>query len=205
MRFKLDPADGMLLVFTCIAAGQDIAGMPVQMMVDALAGFFREVCSTGSPQSAADQLYASVQCTLMALRKDDFLTIQREAPFNRRGKANFAAMIAAYNQTGEEGLRQKIIEIRSQPPENEASIEYTGAPGSSPKNAVRIHADESSLGVACEHWYLNYTYGRITKRAVRLETDAAGTPYDVFSFTDPSGESKTVYFNIAHFFTMRSS
>src|ERR1035441_2069126 len=115
-RFKLSGGDGLSLMMSDIAAGNKIPGITEEENIDDILGLltpFLDNCRnylSEDPQIAARKAYMDIQCTLMAYRKDDFVTIQKEAQFSRQGEANFASLLAAYNEGGKNKLREKLAE-----------------------------------------------------------------------------------------------
>ena len=168
-RFKLDGADMMNLMITTIAAGTKIPGITLDSIIDILPGFFDISKSHfgNDVSAAAHQTYLQIQWALMAYRKDDFITIQKEPPFNRHGKANFISLLTAYNEGGKEKLRialENVMKLGGRSSFNEDPIHFSGGSGQSLSDAVVILTRDNELGVAAEYWYLHYTFGRIKKR-----------------------------------------
>ena len=204
-RFKLEGADMMLLMVTTIAAGVTIPGIPLEALSEVMSKFFdlHKSHFGNDAAAAAHQAYLQIQWALMAYRKDDFITIQKEPQFSRQGRANFISLFNAFNEGGKEKLRAALEEVMKpggRSSYNEDPIRYSGGEGTSMGDAVILLTSDKELGVKAEYWYLNYTYGRIKKRSQSLRDGGNGKHYDCISFDTPEGESKSVFFDIGNFY-----
>lgn len=142
----------------------------------------------------------------MALRKDDFLTIQKEPAFSPFSRRNFEKLLKAWIANGESGYAEEFRRIlnptcRSQKPKQEITS-YSGGPGYSRDSAVIIHANDNEIGVNTEYWYLYYTYGRNWRRGIQRCTapDNEGRTFDVMDIQFPNGETRSIYFDITKFY-----
>lgn len=200
----------MSLMVSTIAAGIKIPNFTTDLIMRILPEMLN-VCNKtlgNNPVIAAERFYAEIQCALMANRKDDFLTIQQEPPFNKQGKINFISMLQAYNQGGVSQLRSTLEDIMKRGDQGALKgepVKYQGGDGQSMEKAVVICTGDGDLGVAAEHWYLNYTYGRIVMQGQSLYDGKNGRYYDLVRFVMPSGETKGVYFDIHQFYPRNSS
>jgi hypothetical protein len=200
-RFGLSGADMMELMAATVAAGVD-TGLTDAMHAEVWPGFFDIGLrfSEGDAEKFAEQAYISIQNTLMAIAKDDFLTIQKEPPFRSQGQANFIAMVKAYQEGGVDGLRKELARVRAaKETVPDAPIRVEGGTGASMDSALRVMTADRKRGVAAEYWYLNHRFGPVEARAQSLREAPGKRYYDVVTCAIPGGESRTVYFDITEF------
>jgi hypothetical protein len=177
--------------------------MSDQMIMQVLPGFLDmcRKCFNNDPEQFAKNVYADIQCTLMAIRGSDFLTIQQEHPFRKQGKINLARLASAYKERGRDRLLQVLSDVRQRgQAAKEEPVQVGGGVGASRDDAVLILTKDKERGVAAEYWYLNYTYGPIEPAVQCLLEQPTGRHYDVVTFDTPAGERRTVHFDVNMFF-----
>jgi hypothetical protein len=209
-RFNLNHQEIASLVTTFVADGRwNNIGLNEIEGEQYLLDFIASLLQKDDPERITKTIYLGMQNTLMALRKDDFLTIQEEPPFSPFSRHNFDKLLRAWIANGKSGYTKEFRQIFNpaggyQKPKQEITT-YSGGPGYSRENAVIIHANDKELGVNTEYWYLYYTYGRNWRPGTqRLTTpDSEGRRFDVIDINFPTGETKSIYFDITEFFGRR--
>ena len=100
-----------------------------------------------------------------------------------------AVALCAACQTGAEATQRS------------SSVSYSGGDGTTAESAVVIHAPDSASGVRAE-----YAWIEANLPGARVESQAlipGKRSYDRFEVVLPSGESRTIYFDISAFFGKR--
>lgn len=214
-RPALEESDALVFGIAEMLAGREIPGIPrSQSDVEGFISGVMEMFATypGDPETVAKHTLSDLQCRLMAFRKDDFTTIQKEAPFSRQGMANLVSLLSAYREGGKNKVVSKYRELKKSGKMNAHDneiITYSGGNGEFRGQAVVIHAQNSFWGVAAEYWYLNYTYGTIepvdsvTLRGAYTREDP-GKVYDQVGFRTYEGELKHVFFNVTEFARLKA-
>jgi hypothetical protein len=147
--------------------------------------------------------YIPLQCKLMATGEKDFIEIQRDAPFNRKGQENFMSLIYAFKSGGKIKLEEKFNELCINGKNDLLTrdiVTISGGNGESKQEAIIINTSDGDLGVAAEYWYLNYAFGSFKMQDRRTIHEDDDSSYDVFAIETSEGTRKVVSFNISEFF-----
>ena len=108
-RFALSDHEKGILAITYITDGQWTAlSLTREEGASFLLHFFKSLLRKDDPEEIAKEVYLSMQNTLMAYRKDDFILIQSEPPFSPFSKQNFTRLLKSWYTGGELGFRDQF-------------------------------------------------------------------------------------------------
>lgn len=200
---SLHESDMALILITQLANGDLTGNNEAENIGFSLFEVFTKPFSTLDPENAAKSFLMLIQESLMARRKDDFITIQKEPAFGKKCKNNFIELLKSYRQGGKDLLKEKYSELITavNKTTDDVLVEYTGGTGISIDEAIRIHTSDHDLGIAAEYWYLNYAFGRIEKQSQSQVQGDDGKYYDQINFKISDGREIWVYFDISDFYT----
>lgn len=139
----------------------------------------------------------------MAFRKDDFYTIQKEAPFSDFGKANMTAFLNTWRVGGNDAVADEFNRIFTNGWESKVPpqpiIRLKGGDGLSPENAVIIEVEDLTKRIRCEYWYINYIFGEDHELGMHMTTSSEDSDkmYSMHSVTTSTGKEADVYFDIS--------
>lgn len=193
------------LIFTSVACGR--FGEFGLERAEALQ-LIQQFCEIEGPRGEPDQLTLSLfnqtQNALMAFRKDDFYTIQKEAPFSDFGKANMTAFLNAWRAGGKDVVADEFNRIfingwESKVPQ-QPIIRLKGGDGLSQRDAVIIEVEDLAKRIRCEYWYINYIFGEDHELGMHATTysDDFDKMYSTHSVTTSTGREANVYFDISN-------
>lgn len=193
------------LIFTSIACGRfgDL-GMEEAEALQLIQQFCEIESPRGDPDQIALSLFNQTQNALMAFRKDDFYTIQKEAPFSDFGKANLTAFLKAWRAGGKDAVTDEFNRIFINGRESrlppQPIIRLKGGDGLSPENAVIIEVGDLAKRIRCEYWYINYIFGEDHELGMHMTTSSgdSGKMYSMHSVTTSTGREASVYFDISN-------
>lgn len=153
------------------------------------------------------QVYLPLQILLMARRRGDFCTIQREPAFSKIGQRNLASLYDAFILRGKSGFDSEWQRILISPESSTGSggcvVSYSGGPGLWKGSAVCLRGGDWETTVHAEYWYAAYLYGRMGidwKLCIQAltERDREGKKYDILEIELPGEGRLRIYFDISH-------
>lgn len=193
------------LVVSTVAFGQwETVGLSKNEALNLIKDFCKNIYSNNKAEDVARSVYYSTQNGLMAFRKDDFYTIQREPPFSDFGRENLIRLIAAWEENGEDSLEQMFNQIFSQAGQErtpqQQTIEILSGDGESIENPLKFSTNDIEKRVRAENWYLNYQFGKEGQnweRGIHRSTIQPNTYKMIsgWSIEFPDGTSKNIYFD----------
>jgi hypothetical protein len=209
-RFPLtDDEKGYLAITYIVDARWGAIGLTKDEGLSFLIHFFKSLLRKDAPEKIAKTLYLSLQNTLMACRKDEFLLIQSESPFSPFSMQNLISLLKFWQVNGEPGVKGEFARIFSRPNIERPKYplaEFTGGPGYSEETAIVIHANDNKTGVNAEYWYLNYMYGRGWQLMEQhlIGDDESTEKYDVVTVQFVDQRIVHFYFYITHIFGVQN-
>ncbi len=159
-----------------------------------------------SPRKVIDAVFLKMQNVLMALRKDDFETIQREPPFSPTARHNLRRLTWSYRKRGEEGFVRAWEELFAPGWEARKTpnpiVTWECEPIDTRETVLRFVAPTQHLAVTALYWYIYYHHGREWKVFYRklLEQDRFGRQYDYMAIKTTEGEFHKFYLDVTEWF-----
>lgn len=158
-------------------------------------------------QELIRQVYLPLQILLMARRRGDFCSIQREPAFSKASQRNFASLYDAFILGGKAAFDGEWKRIFNSPENSTGSggsvITYSGGPGLWKESAVLLKGGDWETTVYAEYWYIAYSYGRMgvdwkLRIQALIKEEQEGKRYDLLEIELPEERHLRLYFDISH-------
>jgi serine/threonine protein kinase len=170
--------------------------------IEALEGikdFCKYTNSSTQPEDAVKRVFNLTQNGLMAFRKDDFYTLQKEPPFSDFGFNNLVEFLTAYRNGGEELLEEIFNEIfcegwKEKVPE-QPIIRILRGDGRTKESAIKFSISEIVKRVRAEFWYVYYQFGKGWEHMHSTALGDDGKTYSCWILDLQDGANKTIYFD----------
>lgn len=191
-----------LVVTTALSGRWGSIGISREDAFDIIKSFCQTVNKDSDASDAIKAFFFQTQDALMAFRKDDFYTIQKEPPFSDFAFANALSLAQSWSEGGEDGLQDHFNRTFSDGWEQNVPLQslimLKGGNGFSENEAIVIGVEDLGKRTRCEYWFLNYTFGDDCDLGMHMTTfsERLGKRFSTYVVTCPENKSKQVFFDI---------
>lgn len=188
-----------LSICTMSSGKWELLGLKRSDALEVIRDYCEQIGLHSDSEEAAKSVFYSSQNALMAFRKDDFYTIQKEPPFSSFGYNNLVEFLNVYKSGGEEALKETFNKIFSEGWENRVQdqpiIKILSGDGKTEETAVRFSTDEMPKRIRAESWFVHYQFGLQDKDWEKGLHFSTITNHSLWVVMLPDGNSENVFFD----------